>query len=224
MVPAGHLGAGTAHERVGQRALARAVGPHDHVHLAAAHRRGRRRAAPPAAGGRVQVPHLEHVLRRHGSTTETVPSATSTSYTATGLGGRQRAGLAGQQVERAAVAGALDLALLDPHLALGQRVVLVAALVVDGVELVADAHQRDAVAGHVEAPRLARTPARRRGRAPRSQTPAAQWLRAAQAASRRSCTSRSQERRRPRGRAAVDDGVEEAPHDQALGHLGRHAP
>ena len=34
----GHLGARAAHQRVGQGALARAVGAHDHVHLAAAHR------------------------------------------------------------------------------------------------------------------------------------------------------------------------------------------
>ena len=38
MEPGGHLGARPAHEGVGQRALARAVGPHDHVDLAAAHR------------------------------------------------------------------------------------------------------------------------------------------------------------------------------------------
>ena len=39
--------------------------------------------------------------------------------------------------------GALELALLGPHLALGQRVVLVAAAVPDGVEVVADPNESD---------------------------------------------------------------------------------
>ena len=55
------------------------------------------------------------------------------------------------------MAGALDLALVGPHLTLRQGVVLVAALVVDRMErVVAAADQRDATTVHVEAPRLAR--------------------------------------------------------------------
>jgi hypothetical protein len=51
---------------------------------------------------------------------------------------------------------ALDLALVLEHLAVGQRVVLVAALVADGVVVVADPHQADAMALDVEAACLAR--------------------------------------------------------------------
>ena len=47
--------------------------------------------------------------------------------------------------------GALDLALVFPHVAFGERVVGVRALVADRVEVVADAHERDAVAVDVEA-------------------------------------------------------------------------
>ena len=92
------------------------------------------------------------------------------------LRGRQRARIAGEQIEGAPVPRALDLALVDPHLAFGQRVVLVAATVGHGVERVPDAHQGDAVAGHVEAPGLARTPARRPGTASRSQARAASGI------------------------------------------------
>ena len=66
----GHLGAGPAHERVGQGALARAVGAHDHVHLAAAHREVDAVQHLPAARRGVQVPDLEDVLGAHGSTTD----------------------------------------------------------------------------------------------------------------------------------------------------------
>ena len=221
--PLGHLGAGTSHERMGQGALARAVRAHDHVDLAAAHREVDAVQDLAAAGRRVQAPHLEHVLAlgTHGSTTDTPSSSTTTSYTATGwvAGSEQR--LAGQEVERAAVARALDLALVRPDLALRQRVVLVAALVVDGVELVADADERDAVAGDVEAPGLARRQlvgaAERHGL--RHRRPAGPRS----AASRRACTSRSSNGGDLGNRAPVDDGVEEAPHDETLGDLGRHA-
>src|SRR3546814_10852015 len=58
-------------------------------------------------------------------------------------------GLTVDQREGAAVLPALELALLAEHLSLGQRDVLVAAAVVDGVDVVVDAHHRygDAVDG-----------------------------------------------------------------------------
>ena len=77
--PGGHLRAGPAHQRVGQGALARAVGAHDHVHLAAAHREVDAVQHLSSPGRRVQATDLEDVLGAHGSTTETVPSSTSTS-------------------------------------------------------------------------------------------------------------------------------------------------
>src|SRR3546814_14109939 len=59
-----------------------------------------------------------------------------------GLGGGQGMGLTVDQREGAAVLPALELALLAEHLSLGQRDVLVAAAVVDGVDVVVDAHHR----------------------------------------------------------------------------------
>src|SRR5436309_4956519 len=56
-----------------------------------------------------------------------------------GFGGGQRLGLAGEEVKGAAVLPALDLLVLLVQLSLVQRVVLVAACVADGVEVVADA-------------------------------------------------------------------------------------
>ena len=50
------------------------------------------------------------------------------------------------QVERAAVPGTLELALLLPHLTFGEGIILVAAPVADGVELIPDADQRDPAA------------------------------------------------------------------------------
>src|SRR3546814_4588997 len=66
-----------------------------------------------------------------------------------GLGGGQGMWLTVAQREGAAVLPALELALLAEHLSLGQRDVLVAAAVVDGVDVVVDAHHRygDAVDG-----------------------------------------------------------------------------
>src|SRR5919202_253070 len=55
-------------------------------------------------------------------------------------GGGQGLGLAGQQREGAAVLPALDLALLGPDLAVGEREVGVAAPVAQRVEVGADAH------------------------------------------------------------------------------------
>ena len=46
--------------------------------------------------------------------------------------------------------GALDLQLVLPHVALGERVVGVAAAVAEGVHVVADPHQRDAVRPDVD--------------------------------------------------------------------------
>src|SRR6266511_2859165 len=54
---------------------------------------------------------------------------------------RGHVGVAGDQVEAAAVEGALDLAVLHP--ALGQRVLLVAAAVLDGVHRLVRADQGD---------------------------------------------------------------------------------
>src|SRR3546814_19970997 len=65
-------------------------------------------------------------------------------------------GLTVDQREGAAVLPALELALLAEHLSLGQRDVLVAAAVVDGVDVVVAAHHRygDAVDGDLpSAPR-----------------------------------------------------------------------
>src|SRR5437588_3848282 len=73
-----------------------------------------------------------------------------------GLGGGQRLWLTGLEGEGAAVLPALDLALLLPHLALAERVVLMAAAVVDGVHVVTDANHADAHPAHVEAARRAR--------------------------------------------------------------------
>src|SRR5919106_1516186 len=68
-----------------------------------------------------------------------------------GFGGRQGERLAGLERELAAVLPALDGPVLGVDLALGQRDVGVRAAVADGVELVADPHDGDAVLADVEA-------------------------------------------------------------------------
>jgi hypothetical protein len=48
------------------------------------------------------------------------------------------------------VLGTLDLALLRPYLAVGQGEVLVATAVPHGIEIVADAYQRNPQSSHIE--------------------------------------------------------------------------
>ena len=62
-------------------ALARSVRPHDDVNFAALDREVNAVEDLPATGRRVQPFDLEQ-MRAHGSTTETVPSAITTWYTA----------------------------------------------------------------------------------------------------------------------------------------------
>src|ERR1700730_965681 len=68
-----------------------------------------------------------------------------------GLGRGERQGLTRLEREHRTVLRTLDLALVLPHVALGQRVVLVRAPVGDHVEVVADADDRNAVSFDVEA-------------------------------------------------------------------------
>src|SRR5438067_7722088 len=68
-----------------------------------------------------------------------------------GLRRRQRLGLAGLEREGAAVLPALDLPFVLPDLAVGERVVLVAAAVVDGIHVVAEAHHAHPDATYLEA-------------------------------------------------------------------------
>ncbi len=58
------------------------------------------------------------------------------------LGGRQGGGLTGQQAERAAVLGALELALVAPDLAVGEGDVGVGTDVADRVHVVVDTNHR----------------------------------------------------------------------------------
>src|ERR687897_1044653 len=71
-----------------------------------------------------------------------------------GLGRRQARRLAGLERELAAVLPALDGLVVGVNLTLGQRDVLVGAGVADRVDVVADAHHRDAVPAHDEPTRL----------------------------------------------------------------------
>ena len=102
-----------------------------------------------------------------------------------------------------------------------KRVVGVRARVADRVEVVADAHDRDAVAVDVEA-------ARRPGREIVAARHDGVTIASPISASPARCSSLSTtERRRPRGeradREALEHVVEEAEHDQPLGLLGRDA-
>ena len=89
---------------------------------------------------------LEHVARGHSTTTSTSPSTTRASYTGTGR-------VAGSDVG-SPVSSEKELPCFQhsrvrssaEHVALGERDVLVAAAVADGVDVVAEAHQRDHVA------------------------------------------------------------------------------
>ena len=156
----------------------------------------------------------------HGSTTFTSSPSTTTSYDGHRLRRGQRLRLAGLQRERRAVLRALDLALVLPHVALGERVVGVRALVADRVEVVADAHDRDAVTVDVEAARRTRARGRharteRTRRHPSSRHPPVLELVDDRAPQTRA-SARSTGRR-------VEHVVEEPEHDQALGFLGRDA-
>ena len=146
---ADHLVAGPAHQHVGQRALARAVGAHHGVDLAAAHLEVD--AAQDLLAGRPSARRSFDHAATLGSARSRHPRRRrprrATSYTGTGLVAGSDWGLPSTQRERAAVLPALDLALLGVDLALGQREVGVAAPVADGVEVVADAHQAHAGAG-----------------------------------------------------------------------------
>src|SRR5579862_346040 len=89
----------TAHQRVGQGALPRAVRPHHHVHFAASDGEVDTPHHLVAGGRRVEAFDFEHVSRIpgaraaacHGSTTATSSPVTSTSYTGTGfVAGREQ--------------------------------------------------------------------------------------------------------------------------------------
>ena len=84
---------------------------------------------------------LEHVVGSSSTTTSTSPSTTRASYTGTGRVAGSDVGLAGLQVEARCRASSTRAACSSAqHLALGQRDVLVAAAVADGVDVVAEAH------------------------------------------------------------------------------------
>ena len=172
-------------------------GPHDRVDLAAPHREvdtvehlpadrpdgvaGRRRASTAGA---------------HGTTTDhgvALDLDGVDGHRARWPGSEQ--GCAGAQIEGAAVPGALDLALVVPHLALGQREVLVAASVADGEEVVADPHQRHPQPGDVEPPGLHRGPGRRPAEHDRAQPPAGRPAGRPSAPVRRPATWTLQQRR-----------------------------
>ena len=161
-LPDGDLVLRVAGDRVGQRRLARAVGPHDRVGLAVVDRQGD--ALEDLLGtvlgvdADVQVADLQsaHCLSLSSScgvfvsqslvsglatSTSTSSPSTRTGYVGTGSVAGRAARLAGPQVEARAVQPALDLAVLD--LALRERDRGVRALVVDGVEVVALTDDRD---------------------------------------------------------------------------------
>ena len=160
--PAEHLVAGPAHDHVGQRRLARAVRAHDGVDLAGADREVDPREDLLAGHAGPQAADLEHVVispsRRAPPRSRRRRRAPRTRAPAWW---RQRLRLARLERERAAVLPALELALVAVHLALGERDVLVAAAVADGVDVVVDAH--DARCGG-RRPSTWRAVARRAGR------------------------------------------------------------
>ena len=156
--PAGDLVVAAAHEHVRQRRLARPVRAHERVHLARRAPRGRRRAGSPCRRPTRAGPTIaQHAHgRRHHHVVAVDPDVVDGHR----LGGGQGLRLAGLERERGAVLRALDLALVLPHVALGERVVGVGARVADHVPVVVDAHDAQAVAVDVEA--RVRCPARRR--------------------------------------------------------------
>ena len=149
-----HLVAGLAHHDRRQRALAGAVRTHDGVHLAARH--GEVDAADDllARDGGPQPADLQR--RRHSPARSSRRSSpcrprSARRTRATGCVAGSVIGSPVSQAERAAVLRALDLPLVAPHLALGQRDVGVAAHVADGVHVVAAAHDGDRHAVDVDA-------------------------------------------------------------------------
>ena len=141
-----HLVAGLAHHDRRERALAGAVRAHHGVRPRRSTRSGRCRGGSPcrrrrrAGRGSRSVRHRR--APRPGLDGDDAVDDSDREHRHR-LGGRQRLRLAGDEAERAAVLRALDLALVAPHLALGQRHVGVAADVADRVDVVADAHDRD---------------------------------------------------------------------------------
>ena len=126
------LVAGTAHEHVRQRRLARAVRAHQRVGLALLHGEVDPLQDLLALDGRLELLDLQRGGVRSsqlssGTSIITSSSSTLIANTSTGLRGRQRPRRARVEVERGAVLGALDRLVLDVDLALGQEVVRVRA-------------------------------------------------------------------------------------------------
>ena len=137
-------------------------------------------------------------------------------------GRRQGLGLAGRERERRAVLRALDLALVGPDVALGERVVGVRALVADHVPVVAEVHRAEPVTVDVE-PRAGRRPAST-SLAPRTAAGAVAHVARASVEVADLLVHRAPQRRRERGDGQAGEHVlEEAEHDQPLGVLGPHA-
>ena len=211
-----------AHQHVRQRRLARAVRAHDRVHLARARARGRRRAGSRTSRSTPAARRSSAMLTtcsrdRH----ETSSPSTRTANTGTGWVAGRVCGSPVCERERRAVLRALDLTLVLPDVALGERVVGVGALVADDVPVVGatvaagEADDAQPVAVDVEARR--RSPPSRRP----PNTPGSSLTRVGA----RSCGSTSS-RRRPTTSAdgqAVEDVVEEPEDDQPLGLCGRDA-
>ena len=141
--------AGLAHHDRRERALAGAVRAHDGVHLAGRHGEVDPAQDLIATDRGAKAADLE---RAHCRTSVAGPGVDRDHDLAVddrslehrhGLRGRQRDRLAVEETERAAVLRALELLLVAPHLALGERHVGVTAHVADRVHVVVDAHHGD---------------------------------------------------------------------------------
>src|SRR5450756_1206830 len=155
-------------------------------------------------------------------------------------GGRERTGLPGTKVECRAVLAALDLAFVGPHLAISQRVLLVAAAVPHGKILIGDADQGDPEAGHVEplylpwleviAPAQTRR-LRHRGPPSGRPEPGRSWLGCRQWAPDRRCRRRTRPqstvrppRAPPRGTRGSSAGPRKPGPPSTRGCTGRRSP
>ena len=189
----GHLVVAAPHQRVRERRLPRSVRAHERVHLARAHLEVD--AAQDLVAGDA---YACRSADRSASLTAPPPSRRRrrprTSYTGTGCVAGSVCGSPVAQRERRAVLRALDLALVLPHVALGERVVGVRARVADRVEVVADAHDRDAVPVDVEAAARCRA----RGRRARTGARASPIIASPARCSSLSTTERAQAARRAR--------------------------
>ena len=135
--PPVHLVAGPAHDHVGERRLARAVGAHHRVDLAAAHDEVDPAGGSPCRRRRPAGPRCTAQLARrlaHAITTNTSSPSTRTSYTGTGRVAGSDVGLAGRSSEKQLPCFQHSIwRVVGVDLALGQRDVLVGADVADGV-------------------------------------------------------------------------------------------